>query len=732
MANKYLDNTGLAYFWSKIKAYVNNAVKVTGVKGNSESSYRTGNVNITAANVGAIPADISGNTQKLSRPSYMQGASDNTIDAKINTLRANRLAFLPADQIIIEKTTDGGVTWVDAGIPDSIKVGLFSETRAGVNLPLLNGVKSLKCGMRITITAMKYDVPSGTAETEKYNYWNSNHVLSTERYNQLKEMYFWVSVNSDTVGVKVERATGANPNNWSVVFNDSNFLMTGWSGNDYLKFSQSVFGGGTSQTTNYWNYRITFMTKGTTASNGATLATSYTTSSQAIMEIRAYGDTWWNKGNEYAANDKIYTHDYLQNVTFPAKVYATEFAGKMGASNITGTIAIDHGGTGKTTANDAANALLSGLPTWTANPTDDVYLFRQDTAGASVFGRVKFSTVWNYIKGKISSVLGLTETSYNGSAAKVNNHTVNSDVPANAKFTDTVTTVTTSGSGNAVTAVSASNGALTVTKGTTFLTSHQDISGKQDKLVSGTNIKTVNNQSLLGSGNITISGGGSGGIMHIVDGTESGSFRTDNAKADGEQPYDGSSSDVYTLKAVAIGSASEAHDINSISIGNVNRSKGGSIAIGGFNRTNSSATNKSIAIGVSNIITKANGDAVNASAALGAENEIRANGGYAIGISNVSTFVGGWLFGNCLKTGRNFQYILGRFNEINADNLLIVGSGTAETDRKNAAMLSDNGTLWLNDNIELDMSDYQTANTTDKALYDAIVALGWDGDVLIS
>lgn len=36
-------------------------------------------------------------------------------------------------------------------------------------------------------------------------------------------------------------------------------------------------------------------------------------------------------------------------------------------------------------------------------------------------------------------------------------------------------------------------------------------SGKQDKLVSGTNIKTVNGESILGSGDITISGGSSGG-----------------------------------------------------------------------------------------------------------------------------------------------------------------------------------------------------------------------------
>ena len=38
----------------------------------------------------------------------------------------------------------------------------------------------------------------------------------------------------------------------------------------------------------------------------------------------------------------------------------------------------------------------------------------------------------------------------------------------------------------------------------TVITSHQDISGKQDKLVSGTNIKTINGESVLGSGDITI------------------------------------------------------------------------------------------------------------------------------------------------------------------------------------------------------------------------------------
>lgn len=69
-----------------------------------------------------------------------------------------------------------------------------------------------------------------------------------------------------------------------------------------------------------------------------------------------------------------------------------------------------------------------------------------------------------------------------------NEHTIESDVPPNAVFTDTVTTATTTGNGNAVTSITASNGALTVTKGTTFLTQHQDISGKADKTTTVTNV----------------------------------------------------------------------------------------------------------------------------------------------------------------------------------------------------------------------------------------------------
>lgn len=44
-----------------------------------------------------------------------------------------------------------------------------------------------------------------------------------------------------------------------------------------------------------------------------------------------------------------------------------------------------------------------------------------------------------------------------------------------------------------------------------------DISGKQDKLISGFNIKTINGVNILGSGNITVEGAGSGSVVYGTD-----------------------------------------------------------------------------------------------------------------------------------------------------------------------------------------------------------------------
>jgi len=94
---------------------------------------------------------------------------------------------------------------------------------------------------------MKYDVPYGTPETQKYNYWNSDHILSQERYSQLKEFYFWVNTNSDALKVIAERANGATSDTWSTIFTNDSFALTGWAGCDYIRFAQAQFGGSVTQ-----------------------------------------------------------------------------------------------------------------------------------------------------------------------------------------------------------------------------------------------------------------------------------------------------------------------------------------------------------------------------------------------------------------------------------------------------------------------------------------------------
>lgn len=79
------------------------------------------------------------------------------------------------------------------------------------------------------------------------------------------------------------------------------------------------------------------------------------------------------------------------------------------------------------------------------------------------------------LKDEVGKMIPTSLPANGGNADTVNNHTVESDVPANAKFTDTVTTVTSSGTGNAITNITASGGKLTATKGSTFLTEHPTV-----------------------------------------------------------------------------------------------------------------------------------------------------------------------------------------------------------------------------------------------------------------
>ena len=73
-----------------------------------------------------------------------------------------------------------------------------------------------------------------------------------------------------------------------------------------------------------------------------------------------------------------------------------------------------------------------------------------------------------------------------------------------------------------------------------FATSEQLTSGlasKQDTLVSGTNIKTINGYSILGEGNIQIQGGSGGDISIATEDTVGGILATDNSTVEGVEAF---------------------------------------------------------------------------------------------------------------------------------------------------------------------------------------------------
>lgn len=95
---------------------------------------------------------------------------------------------------------------------------------------------------------------------------------------------------------------------------------------------------------------------------------------------------------------------------------------------------------------DGADSLLSKIAAWTATPTDDTYFIRQNTAGTNTFGRVKFSTLWNYINNKANSVYqakgNYAASSHTHTIAQISNLQTILDSKASAGHTHTIANIT--------------------------------------------------------------------------------------------------------------------------------------------------------------------------------------------------------------------------------------------------------------------------------------------------
>lgn len=423
-------------------------------------------------------------------PNNSYGSITKAVRPMFDSVRANRLAFLPSDQIIIEKTVDGGKTWTDAAVTDYNKRALFSENGGGFTLPQIDGKKNTLCGIRLTITGMKYNVPAGTAETEKYNYWNSKYVKETERYCTIGDMFFWVSGGSDNISLVIERATGAASTSWANLFTSSSSTgyLNGWSGPNYIKFSESTLGGGTGQTSNYWNYRFTFMSH---PGNGSAFNSNYITQAQNVTMIKAYGASVWNSPNNLMSNDHMYTWDVDKNVAFPARVTASGFNGTAAK--------LARGG-------DLANPMTfnwsgkDGQPTWLWGGEDGSNMYVYNPSKFNVNSAKTAASADNAKKLTTNAGSATQPVYFSNGVPVATTYTLGKSVPANAVFTDTntwrgvqnnLTSDATDQSlsaaqGKALKALVDGKAAANHTH-SQYLTAHQDISGKVDKSEAGAN-----------------------------------------------------------------------------------------------------------------------------------------------------------------------------------------------------------------------------------------------------
>lgn len=199
------------------------------------------------------------------------------------------------------------------------------------------------------------------------------------------------------------------------------------------------------------------------------------------------------------------------NITGKPDTY-TPSAHKHSAEDInSGVLAVERGGTGKTTLNEASNAFINALSIAPSDsiPKDGDYYVSQFAGGGTTtptFHRRPMSQLFAYIRGKLGTlalknILDWTEiqnhptkvSEFANDAGYLTEHqslasyltktdAANTYQPRGNYLTSHqsldgyVNDISVIGTGNAVTSITKSGKTVTVTKGANFLTSHQDLS----------------------------------------------------------------------------------------------------------------------------------------------------------------------------------------------------------------------------------------------------------------
>ena len=205
---------------------------------------------------------------------------------------ANRLAYLNPAAVKVEYSNDAGSTWTDSGLGNSAKIN-FVTTSSSIGVGS-NSTVTTNHRTRVTLTAQ-----NGT----------TGYV-----YTKPRKMLINVSTAGHGLTVTIEAKTGVSGASWVAL---GTYDLNGWSGWNDIPMTISTFGGGTTQTGNYWYMRLTFAT--------TSINSNYTTTKSSIVGMRLFGDTCWTRTSNMGETGHLYSYDANQNAIFPADVKATSF-----------------------------------------------------------------------------------------------------------------------------------------------------------------------------------------------------------------------------------------------------------------------------------------------------------------------------------------------------------------------------------------------------------------------
>lgn len=297
--------------------------------------------------------------------------------AMISELGANRFAFGNAEGITVEYSVDAGETWIEYPLKDNEKVALFS---GGSNYyRYAGGEKSRPPSVN--------DMIRVTIDVDAFGV-----------YTALNKFALHIDTGGSTgCYCTIDAALESSPTTFKVFANK--VPIAGWSGYSIINTPRfETYGNSVSA--QYGTVRFTF---------GCTVVNTQF-KGLAIIHIMGFGGMGWRTPSNMAQNGHLYRYNEYQEAIFPSNVTAPTFIG-----NLTGT------------ATEATKAQRLALQPGTTNANRPVIF--QDSANYA-----------GELLANRCSTFQYNPATDNLTVGKINGFTIETSVPANAKFTDTVYT----------------------------------------------------------------------------------------------------------------------------------------------------------------------------------------------------------------------------------------------------------------------------------------------------